>query len=230
MLGTPELGLSSRRVVSEIVRLLTPRYPALDAESQAHVHGEVVRFVSAQIGALPDFLRGPYLLAIRMFDLLPLVRYGRRFVALREDAKAAYLALWSEGKLPPMRNFVKLIRGCALLAYFDHPIVTRALEAERASRVEPHDGRDGTAATTAGPIGAAPSSTGAGGAASSSTDGVSATAGVAPSSTGAVETARPSPSGATPATAKSSRPRAIASASPRAVGESPRPKRQRSRS
>ncbi len=127
------LGASSQRIVSEIVRLLTPRYPALDEPARAEVHAEVVRFVSAQIGALPDFLRAPYLAAIRLFDALAVVTHGRRFLSLADDAKAAYLARWSEGMLAPMRNFVKLIRGCALLAYFDHPLVMRALESKRAA-------------------------------------------------------------------------------------------------
>ena len=127
------LGASSERIVSEIVRLLTPSYPPLDDRSRSEVHREVVRFTTAQIAALPDFLRAPYGIAIHVFDLLPLVRRRRRFVSLPADTRVAYLDAWTESRLAPFRNFVKLIRGCALLAYFDHPLVRAALEADRAA-------------------------------------------------------------------------------------------------
>ena len=59
-----------------------------------------------------------------------MLRFGRRFVALDAERRAAYVALWSDSPIGAMRNFVKLIRGCALLAYYDHPALLEALEAQ----------------------------------------------------------------------------------------------------
>ena len=126
-MSTAELPRRPRRVVAEIVRLLTPRYPRLADDTQTRVHDDVMRFVGAQIMALPDFLRLPYRLAITAFALLPVIRYGRPFLALSDDAKRAWLTSWSDGKIGATRNFVKLIRGCALLAYYDHPLVRERL-------------------------------------------------------------------------------------------------------
>lgn len=131
MLSAAELRPHARRVVSEIVRLLTPRRPILDEATRYRVHHEVVDFVASQIRALPDFLRWPYLGAIIAFDVLGVLHGRRRFLALPEEAKAAHLTAWSEGRIGAFRNFVKLIRGCALLAYYDHPAVAAALETER---------------------------------------------------------------------------------------------------
>lgn len=128
-------GLSARqeRVLSEIVRLLTPSYPDLDAATKARVHADVTTFVIRRIVAMPSFLRLPYRVAITAFNLLPIVWRVRGFVSLPAAAQAAYVAWWSEAPLGPMRDFVKLIRSCALLAYFDHPEVAAHLDAKRAS-------------------------------------------------------------------------------------------------
>lgn len=127
----PPRRLSSNRraVVAEIVRLITPAFPDLDESERARVHSAVTAFVASQIESLPTHLSGPYRIAITAFGLLALLRFGKRFALLDETVKEAYLALWSEGPIGPTRDFVKLIRGCALLAYFDHPDVRRRLPA-----------------------------------------------------------------------------------------------------
>ena len=129
-MGSPGLTPRQERVLSEIVRLLTPSYPQLDAATTARVQADVTTFVALRIAAMPSFLRVPYRIAITAFNLLPLLWRARRFVSLPATAQASYLALWSAARLGPMRDFVKLIRSCALLAYFDHPDVTQRLDAE----------------------------------------------------------------------------------------------------
>lgn len=121
----------SRRVVAAIVELLLPPFPALEAQARLGVVGEATRFAIAQIENIPTFLRLPYLLAITGFQWLAVLRYGRPFLRLSRPRQDAYLALWSDSPIAPMRDFVRLIRGCVVLAYFDHPEVARALRAER---------------------------------------------------------------------------------------------------
>ncbi len=115
-------------VVARLVRLITPSYPDLDSATRDTVERDVTVFVSAQIGAMPTFLQWPYRLALLGFNWLPLARYGRLFVHLGDDRAAAYVTLWSERGLGVMRDFIKLIRSCALLAYFDHPQVRACLD------------------------------------------------------------------------------------------------------
>lgn len=121
------LSPGRRQVVDEVVRLVTPTYPALDPADRARVHASVCGFVSSQIESLPSFMFLPYQAAMTAFELLPVLRFRRRFPALDEARKRAYLALWSDAAFGPARDFVKLMRSCALLAYFDHPDVLRRL-------------------------------------------------------------------------------------------------------
>ena len=133
-----ELSAGRKRTISHIVRLLLPAYPELDAATKSRVHADASAFVISQIGAMPSFLRLPYKLAITGFELLPLARRGRRFHALAEEHQRSYLAFWSAAKIGAMRDFVKLIRSCALLAYFDHPSVAGRLpETEAATTSAP---------------------------------------------------------------------------------------------
>jgi len=129
----PATGLwrSQTAVLSDIVTLILPPYPPLDAATAAAVGQDVTRYVATQIQSMPGFLRLPYKLALFAFDWLALLRHLRTFRRLRPEAQQTYLALWSDGPLGPMRDFVKLIRSSSLLVYFDHPLVMQRLEAER---------------------------------------------------------------------------------------------------
>jgi hypothetical protein len=116
--------------VAAIVTCLAPSFPVIDAPTHERVLADTSRFVDSQIGALPDFLRFPYRVALTGFEWLPLLRWGRRFTALDDARQGAYVDFWSEAKLGVMRNFVKLIRSCALLAYYDHPALQEPLNAQ----------------------------------------------------------------------------------------------------
>ena len=126
---TGALSAAQTRVVSDIITLIIPGYPEMEAAAQVQAHGDVTAFVGSQIAGMPSFLRFPYKLALTAFAALPLLRYGRTFTGLDAEVRAHYLALWSDAPIGVMRNFVKLIRSCAVLAYFDHPLVMRHLEA-----------------------------------------------------------------------------------------------------
>jgi hypothetical protein len=120
-----------RAVLAQILRLIAPSYPQLEAETQAAVLQDVTRYVASQIQGMPGHLRLPYKLALIAFNWLALLRYLRSFIALPEEAKRAYLAMWNDAPIGPMRDFVKLIRSSGLLVYYDHPLIMQRLEAER---------------------------------------------------------------------------------------------------
>jgi hypothetical protein len=117
-------------ILGAMVAAILPAEADLDAARRAAIEREVTGYVAAQIRSMPGFLRLPYRLALRLFDLLPLARFGRPFRALARHEQASSLARWGDARLPPMRDFVKLIRSTALLAYFDHPAVRELLDGE----------------------------------------------------------------------------------------------------
>ena len=127
-MGVTRMGRQEAAVVARLVSLLTPAYPALDERTQAAVQRDVTAFVATQIQAMPSFLRLPYRFAVVAFNWLAVLRYGQPFLGLGDTTARAYLSLWSSARLGPTRDFVKLIRSCALLAYFDHAQVRAGLE------------------------------------------------------------------------------------------------------
>ncbi len=123
------LSRTHRDVLARTVDVLLPTHPTLGAEVSRRVRADVATFVVSQVEALPSFLKAPYVLAMTAFDLSPVLRGWRPFRTLDADRRARRLAAWDTSALAPKRNYVKLIRSCALLAYYDHPDVLRALHA-----------------------------------------------------------------------------------------------------
>jgi hypothetical protein len=119
----------NERLVTELVRTLAPEEPALEAATRDAVLADVTGFVRFEIDALPAFLGLPYRSALLAFDWLALLRYGRRFVALEPTRRCAWVSAWSGAGFGPARDFVKLLRSCVMLGYFDHPEVRSALAA-----------------------------------------------------------------------------------------------------
>ena len=117
--------------VHALVTVILPAYPELDAGHRSTVEHDVTRYVARQVQAMPTVLRVPYTFALLAFEWLPLLRYGRPFRRLPSLRRASWLALWSDAPIPPMRDFVKLIRSSSLLVYFDHALVMQRLEAQR---------------------------------------------------------------------------------------------------
>ena len=120
-----------------------PMRPGQRITVRSRVLDYVERFVALQVENVPTYLRVPYLAAVVGFQWMPVLRFGQRFLDLPLETQRAYLALWSEAPLAPMRDFVRLIRNCALLAYYDHPDVCRALGAGRADHDQPADRSEG---------------------------------------------------------------------------------------
>jgi hypothetical protein len=123
-------GAGPDATIAQIVAVVLPDFPPLDGALRDRVRRDVTAYVTRQVSSQPAFMRLPLRLALLGFQLLPILRHGRRFGALSPAQRAAYLAWWSAAPLSPMRDLVKLIRGSALWVYFDHTVVTAHLEAE----------------------------------------------------------------------------------------------------
>ncbi len=125
----PVASLSvNERLLSALTETLFPDWPSLTPDDRRQLATRVTAFVAGQIEALPRFLRFPYRLALIGFNALALLAGGRPFSRLSEQRRRRYLRLWSDSPIGLMRDFVKLVRSCAVLAAFDHPLMTRRLE------------------------------------------------------------------------------------------------------
>ena len=120
------------RLLRQIVRALVPSEPELEPEDGRRVEDEVVAFVDAQLGSLAPPLRIPVSCALVGVDWLAVARFGRPCVALDTPRCRRYLGAWDRAPLAPCRDLVRLLRSCTLLAYLDHPLVARRLEAAAA--------------------------------------------------------------------------------------------------
>lgn len=114
---------SDVRLLAHIVPFLLPRNFVLHPHQHPDIHPDIVDGVAAQISVMPHFLRLAYQLLLYAFNYLAVVRYGRVYTALDPARQQRYLALWSHSPLAPMRDFIKLLRSCALLHYLDHPVL-----------------------------------------------------------------------------------------------------------
>lgn len=121
------LSPGRRQAVAAMVRLVLPAYPDLEESGRSRVETAVADFVASQIESLPTHLAVPYRWALTAFEWIPVLRFGDRFSALEPSAQTSCLKFWSEFPVGPPRDFVKLIRSCSVLAYFDHPEVTARL-------------------------------------------------------------------------------------------------------
>ena len=122
--------IKTHEVVTHIVKFLLPNeLPVMDTEHTL-VEGDVVEFVLSQILAMPTYLRIPYQIALHMFNLLPILICGKVFICLDKNNQKKYIALWNKSPVSMMRNFIKLICSCALLQYYDHPVILKYLESK----------------------------------------------------------------------------------------------------
>ncbi len=115
-------------ILAAIISVLLPKDPYLSAEEKAEVERAVVDFVSAQIAGMATYMRVPYGMAMMGFNWMALRPYGRSFVHLDPVKQRDYLGMWIHSTLGVKRDFIKLIRSCALLCFYDHPVVLKHLD------------------------------------------------------------------------------------------------------
>ncbi len=111
-----------------MARAMYPKEPLLAAAEKAQVEKDVVNYLAGQILAMPVYLKVPYIMALHAFNYLAFFRFGLPFTIVNQAKQGRYIRLWSLSPIGLMRDFIKLIRSCALLAYLDHPLVLQELE------------------------------------------------------------------------------------------------------
>ena len=113
-------------LLDSLVAALLPEQPVLAPEAVERVQADVVDFVAAEIAALPTHLRVPYRTALRAFDWSAVALHGRPFHALGLPERRRFVGAWADGRVELARDFVKLVRSCTLLEFYDHPLVMAA--------------------------------------------------------------------------------------------------------
>ena len=97
--------------------------------SRRLVEGDVGSFVEEQVRGMPAHLRLPYRAALWAFQWMALRQYGRPYTLLDPVKQRDYISVWIHSTVGFKRDFIKLMRSCALLQYYDHPEVETHLVA-----------------------------------------------------------------------------------------------------
>ena len=103
----------------------------LPIEAKAEVVAATAVFVAGQIASLPGTLRVLFRLGTFGFRMLAAVRYLGAFTALPMAKRRQYVEAWAWGPIALARQFLRAVRGTALLAYYDHPHVIAAMNGRR---------------------------------------------------------------------------------------------------
>jgi hypothetical protein len=125
----------NRTLLVLVTRLLLPEEPVLTHEEKITVEDNVVQYLATQIIAMPVYLKVPYIFALHVFNFLSLFRFGLPFTKINTARQVKYVRFWSQSRIGLMRDFIKLMRSCVLLAYLDHPLVLKELEASIRSSI-----------------------------------------------------------------------------------------------
>lgn len=88
-------------------------------------------FVAGQIAALPARLQLLFRCGMTAFRFATRLRFLRGYCDVPLDARRAWTRRWAEGRIALLRQLFKPVRAIALLAYYDHAAVKRALLGER---------------------------------------------------------------------------------------------------
>jgi uncharacterized protein (TIRG00374 family) len=117
-----------------ITALVEPMLPwslvALDARERGVLLAAVSEFVSGQVEALPKHLRLQARVGLLGFAALFALGTFGRFVRLPLDRRQRIVERWAFGRLSLPRQLFRMLRGVALLAFCDHPLVAGKLAAQ----------------------------------------------------------------------------------------------------
>lgn len=106
-------------VLALVVCSILPEEPQLSSAEKNKAQNEVISFVNNQIVSLPSYLKVPFKFILFVFNSFALILFGNIFININREKQTKYLNIWANSSIKPMRDFIKLIRSCALLQYYD---------------------------------------------------------------------------------------------------------------
>lgn len=83
------------------------------------VQNRVCRYVLAEHGRLPDYLRWPMRVLVMAFDAQTLLTTGAPFHALPPERRARWIERWRHARLGPCRDFIRFHESLAIFAGHD---------------------------------------------------------------------------------------------------------------
>jgi len=109
---------------------MLPERPRLTDTERSGVASQLEVYLERQVFSMPSYMLVAYLLALFVFEFVPVVRHGRAFSRLSPALRRDIIDSWSNSAIGPKRDLLKLIRNCALYFYLDHAVVRSHLERE----------------------------------------------------------------------------------------------------
>ena len=118
-----------RPVFRALAESCVPEWAALDQPGRAEAEAVVERFLAGR----PRAVRRQLSLLLRLLDLLPLVRYGRRFRSLDAARRLRFLEAMQRTPVLLVRRGIWGVRTLAFMGYYARP----AAAAEIGYRADP---------------------------------------------------------------------------------------------
>jgi hypothetical protein len=113
----PRAGAAPTRFLCAVVEAVLPE----DADADPVRIARVTEFVARQIAALPGSLALLLRIGTTGFRALVAVRHLGGFCSLDLPTRRRVVRAWSYGWFLPARQMFRVLRGPALLAYYDLP-------------------------------------------------------------------------------------------------------------
>ena len=111
-------------MLDRTIAALVPDWPVLPPTERAEVITACISFVRAQLGLAPFHIRFGFRILFSAFLIYAPFRAG---LFANAAARARALTSFSALPLPLVAGLERLLRASTILAFFDHPLVLRAL-------------------------------------------------------------------------------------------------------
>lgn len=99
----------------------------VDAQQRTEVVGAVTTFVTEQLACLPILLQFGLALGLFVFRVFVWVTQKRPFGSLDLESRRKLSESWAFGKVALARQLFRPIGSLAIFAYYENPVVLRAL-------------------------------------------------------------------------------------------------------
>ncbi len=112
-----------RPTFTALVTTFVPEAAALDDRGWAEAEAIVERVLATR----PAAVRRQLALLVRLLDLLPLLRHGRRFAALDQARRLRFLEALQDAPLLLLRRGIWGVRTLAFMGYYSRPEAQAAI-------------------------------------------------------------------------------------------------------
>jgi hypothetical protein len=112
------MGVSVLAPIRGAFRALCCTFVPEMAGMDEHAWGEAEAIIETFLASRPDAVRRQVILLVRLLDLLPVFRWGRRFRALDAERRTRFLAALQDAPLLLARRGIWGLRTIAFMGYY----------------------------------------------------------------------------------------------------------------